>query len=169
MAIFGRLPAEIRARIGREHVLGWGTWQASRFELGHVVATNLALHLIKSVDGVDSVLPWDIFVSASWNEPQLDVVVQQSAGEPPVRRSLTLPEPGHVPEAVRDRVTSSIVFSTQLALVGDRGARFTARRVPGTPELRWSVVFDPGLDSSDPDLRGAAEARLADLRTQLGA
>jgi hypothetical protein len=52
--------------------------------------------------------------------------------------------------------------------VGERGARFVARRVAGSSELRWSVVFDVGLDPADPDLRRRADAILGELRTSLG-
>ena len=40
--------------------------------------------------------------------------------------------------------------------------------MPGTTDLRWSVVFDAGLDPSDPQLRVRADDVLAGLRTSLG-
>jgi hypothetical protein len=65
-------------------------------------------------------------------------------------------------------VTSSIVVQHHAELVGERGARFVARRVPGSTDLRWSVVFDTGLDPADPELRRRADEILADLRASLG-
>jgi hypothetical protein len=175
MALFNRLPPHVRAHLNREHVLGWGRWQASRFELGYAVATSRALYLIKHADAEDpadsatTAIEWDTFIRANWDEPMLDIVVEPASGAAPMARSITLPEPGHVPEAVRDRVTSSIVTSTHIPLVGERGARFIARRVASDSGLRWSVVFDVGLDSTDPKLRERAEVELAALRGQLGA
>jgi hypothetical protein len=174
MALFNRLPPHVRTHLNREHVLGWGRWQASRFELGYAVATSRALYLIKHADAEDPVdsataaIGWDTFIRANWNEPMLDIVVQPASGAEPMSRSITLPEPGHVPEAVRDRVTTSIVASTHIPLVGDKGARFIARRVDSDSGLRWSVVFDAGLDSTDPKLRDLAVVELAALREQLG-
>ena len=75
---------------------------------------------------------------------------------------------GRLPEVVRERVTASIVIQHHVELVGERGARLLARRVPGTTDLRWSVVFDAGLDPADPELRRRADEALAVLRTSLG-
>jgi hypothetical protein len=69
---------------------------------------------------------------------------------------------------VRERVNASIVVQHHAALVGDAGARLVARRIPGSTDLRWSVVFDPGLDPSDPDLRARADEALTALRSALG-
>jgi hypothetical protein len=69
---------------------------------------------------------------------------------------------------IRERVNASIVVQRRIELVGERGARFVARREPGTTDLRWSVVFDAGLDPSDPELRRRADEALAALRVSLG-
>ncbi len=69
---------------------------------------------------------------------------------------------------MRERVTASIVIQHHALLDGDLGARFVARRVPGSVDLRWSVVFDAGLDPRSPDLRRRADTALAELRTSLG-
>jgi hypothetical protein len=55
-----------------------------------------------------------------------------------------------------------------VALRGEAGARFLGRRVPGSTDLRWSVVFDAGLDPRDPVLRARADDALAVLRSSLG-
>jgi len=168
MARWERLPAQIRSFLGGEKVLAWGHWQASRVESGYAVATARALHLIKP-DADPTVIPWDSVVRASWDEPVADLVVQPVPGGPSIRRSITLPVPRRVPEAIRDRVTANIVHSTYVELTDQGGARLIARRTYGSPELRWAVVFDAGLDPSDPGLRARAESELATLRSLLGA
>ena len=75
---------------------------------------------------------------------------------------------GALPSVVKERVNASIVVSRHVELQGERGARLVARRTPGSSELRWSVVFDPGLDPADPDLRASADAALEALRGSLG-
>lgn len=163
-----RLPAEVRAQIGRAKVLGWGRWQGSRDELGYAVASMSGLHLFRSQDSPVTTITWDSIVRAQWNDPVLEVVHQPEAGRPPVERSLTLPAPGQVPDAVRDRVTSNIFVSTHVKLDGDRGARLIARRRTDGPGMDWTVVFDSGLDSEDPRLRAAADRALAEVRAQFG-
>jgi hypothetical protein len=75
---------------------------------------------------------------------------------------------GTIAGVVRERVNASIVVQDRITLSGRAGARVVARRVPGSTDLRWSVVFDPGLDPGDPALRAAADAALAELRASLG-
>jgi hypothetical protein len=43
-----------------------------------------------------------------------------------------------------------------------------ARRAGDDAPVRWTVVFDSGLDPTDPALREAADEALARLRSALG-
>ena len=74
-----------------------------------VVVTGEALYLPQRSGEVRR-LPWDGVVSASWEAPVLEVV---EAGVTAPARVL-LEEPGRVPEAVRERVMSSIVVSERV-------------------------------------------------------
>ncbi|MCW2876476.1 MAG: hypothetical protein JWQ95_576 [Sphaerisporangium sp.] len=124
----------------------------------YVVATDRALHLPG-----DEALPWYRIDRALWDEEGLLVVATDGA-----KRRLPLPEPGRLPEAVRERVTSSILVNRHVRL-GDRGGvRLVARRVPGQDAAQWEFVFDPGLDPADPGLRAAAEQVLEEMRRNLG-
>ena len=49
-----------------------------------------------------------------------------------------------------------------------KGARLVARRAGLDGEIRWSVIFDEGLDAQDPQLQAAAMEQLALLRESLG-
>ncbi|MBK9740539.1 MAG: hypothetical protein IPO93_13745 [Actinobacteria bacterium] len=73
-----------------------------------------------------------------------------------------------LPAAVRDRVTASVVISDRVALGEGAKALLVARRGSDDGEIRWSVVFDAGLDPRDPTLRAAADEALAQLRDSLG-
>ena len=73
-----------------------------------------------------------------------------------------------MPPTLRERVTASIALSEHVDFAGGAGARITARRVPGKDGLTWNVVFDPGLDPGDPDLRRSADAAIAQLKSATG-
>lgn len=125
---------------------------------GYVVATDRALRMPGRRP-----LPWYRIDRALWDQAGLSVHATDG-GE----WRLALPDPGRLPEAVRERVTSSILVNRHVRL-GDRGGvRLVARRVPGRDEALWELVFDPGLDGSDPGLRAAADQVLEELRRNLG-
>jgi hypothetical protein len=164
-----RTPAEVRERVPGERVLAWMAVGESS-----LVATETAL-VLPEVEGVrraaDAALrvPWDRVLRASWDPEIVEVTAQtETGGRPVVHRVRISGEPGALPEVVRERVTSSIVVQHHALLDGERGARFIARRVPGSTDLRWSVVVDAGLDPSDPALRAAADEILVTLRASLG-
>ena len=73
-----------------------------------------------------------------------------------------------LPEAVHAKVTESVIVSERLPLGDGAGALAVARRGSDDDAIWWSVVFDPGLDPTDPALRSRADAALADLRSSLG-
>jgi hypothetical protein len=164
-----RPPAEVRERVPGERVLAWMPVGESS-----LVATETTLVLpeddgVRRTAGPDLRVPWDRVLRASWEPEIVEVTAQpESGGKPVVHRVRISGEPGVLPEVVRERVTSSLVVQHHARLDGERGARFIARRVPGTTDLRWAVVFDPGLDPADPLLRARADEVLAGLRTSLG-
>jgi hypothetical protein len=79
-----------------------------------------------------------------------------------------MPDPGDVPAVVRSFVTDSVVVSQQVEVAPGSGARLVARRAGLDGEIRWAVIFDEGLDASDPVLQQAAMAQLEQLRESLG-
>jgi hypothetical protein len=46
--------------------------------------------------------------------------------------------------------------------------RFIARRPIGGAQVRWTVMFAPDIDTSNPGLRAAADDQLTELRETLG-
>lgn len=158
----GRLPADVRDALDLargERPLAFAATRGGWY----VVATSAALHLPTASGGFHR-LPWERIDQASWQDGHLRV--QTAAGGPEYR--VRLPDPGSVPETVRERVTATVVISRTARLPGGGSVRIAARRPPGGGDVRWSLVFDAGLDPSDPGLRAQAEQILEDVRRQTG-
>jgi len=157
-----RTPDSVKARATGELVLAWVASGDSS-----IVATENALLL--PAGSTPERIPWDLVLRASWNERTVEVTSQDVPGAPAVvHRVAFAGDPGSLPGVVRERVNASIVVIRHVALRGEQGARLVARRHPSDSHLRWSVVFDPGLDPRDPDLRRDADEALRVLRASLG-
>ncbi|TMR89608.1 hypothetical protein [Nonomuraea basaltis] len=156
MSFLRRLPADVRKSLAtepRERVLTFATSSD-----GHVVATNLALFLS---DGTR--VPYEEIDKASWDEDGLRVLTMDGT-----RHFERISEPRMLPETIRERVNSTIVVNKHVNLPGRGGVRLVARRRPGGEVLGWTLVFDDGLDPSDPGLRAQAEQALEGVRRSMG-
>ncbi|REE99366.1 hypothetical protein [Thermomonospora umbrina] len=157
-----RLPASVRDALDLtrgERVLAHAPTRGG----SHVVATVLALHL-PTGDGAFIRLPWDRIERATWDKGGLDVH-ETSGGR---AHHIGLTDPGSVPETIRERVTSTVAVTHPAVLPGGGKVRVTGRRSPATGDLRWSFMFEAGLDPNDPGLLAQAEQVLEDLRRQTG-
>lgn len=112
-------------------------------------------------------LPWERIGAASWRDDALEVSVSFPQRQPE-RMVLRFDEPERLPEAVRDRVTSSIVVNEHVRIDGRLGVRIVGRRRPAQQALIWTLAFDRGLDPDDPWIRGRAEEELERLREMTG-
>lgn len=151
-----RLPIELRPSLARdERVLAW----ARVDDRTVVVATNRGLHL----PGYEP-LGWHEVHKAAWTGRELTItpaaVVEEREGylvtadRPAV--TVTVPEPGDLPQVVRARVTRSVSFSSH-HLVPGGGVRVVARRVPGVDGLSWAVRYDDGTDPRGPGVVDATD------------
>lgn len=159
------LPTEVSAAIPKaERVMAWAAGP-DRLDGGVtvVVATDCALY----ADGYLDRLPWEQVLRASWGDPILEVVCLDDKGSTEMLR-ITLDSAGSIPQVVFDRVTSTIVMRSRVELEGSRGATLVARRIRGTSEVRWEVVFDPGIDPANPKYRAITDERLDWLRESAG-
>ena len=161
-----RLPGPVLAMLQvppDERVLAWGsTDRAGGTQTVVAAATDRALYVQETGERI----PWEQIVKATWDEPVLDVTRQAADGRTlPVLR-VRVETPNDLPAAVRERVTDSVIVSERRDLRGGAKALFVARRLGD--DVRWTVVFDAGLDHEDPALRAAADATLAELRSSLG-
>ncbi len=165
--MFGRgVPKDVLARLAipdGEHVVAWANGVSGPSADGtHVVATDRALY------GVGERLPWDRISRAQWDEPLLEVVVLDGNDQPGRLVRVRLAVGSQLPAAVHAKVTESVVVSERLVLDGGGGALAVARRGSDDDRIRWSIVFDAGLDPTDPALRAQADQALARLRDSLG-
>lgn len=162
----GRLPGSVIAmlHIGPgERVVAWGSSPGTdATQTLFAAATDKALYLQATGDR----LPWDRISKAIWDDPLLELLVAGDEGQPRLLR-VRVEDARDLPAAVHDRVTASVLVSERVDLGNGAGALMVARRADDD-EVRWTVVFDSGLDASDPALRAAADAALARLREALG-
>ena len=148
-----------------EKVVAWASAPgADATQTLFTAATDRAIY----VQELSERIPWDRISKASWQEPLLELVVLDDDGQPARVVRIRVEEARDLPAAVHDRVTASVVVSERVDLGGGAFALMVARRASDDDEVRWSVVFDPGLDASNPVLREAAETALARLRSALG-
>lgn len=129
-----------------------------------LVATDAALLL------PDRRLPWVGVATAGWDQDSstLTVEMMRNPHEPPpelLRR--VVPEPGFLPETVRERIEASIIANRHVRVRGKAGLRVLARSASRSDELVWQVVLDKGLEAGDPLVRSTAEQALDELRREL--
>ena len=162
-----RPPAEALTPLDRdERVVSWATAWGD----GAVLATPLGLWLPAATER----LPWHLIDKATWKESVLSVVPAVDGGdgvltEQPAR-TVRLTVPRDLPQTVRVRVQKAIAFTRHHPLPGDgrRGVRVVGRRVPGRDGVSWQLVFDPGVDVTDPLVRAAADGYVEQARAELG-
>nr|WP_090791348.1 hypothetical protein [Asanoa ishikariensis] len=159
-----KLPADSGVTLDSdERVIAW-----SRTEAGaYVVATDRGLRL-PDRDRLD----WHQIHKAVWSGRELTVtpasVVEQREGydvmadATPV--SVLLLEPREVPQQVRARVTGSVSYTSHHVVDDGVGVRVVARKVRGHDGLAWSVRYDPGAETSTPDVLSATGALVAEAR-----
>ncbi|GIH92219.1 hypothetical protein ACFFMN_18350 [Planobispora siamensis] len=152
MRLFNRTPAEVRAAVDpADRVLAHAEGPD-----GRVIATDRALYLSGTR------LPWYQVDRGVWDEEGLTVLTTDGR-----EHRARLPEPGRVPEVVRERVVASIVVSQYVPLDVRGGVRLVARRAEDD-RMIWEFVFDAGLDPQDPGLRALAEQALEGVRRSFG-
>ncbi|MDO8731961.1 MAG: hypothetical protein Q7L55_05235 [Actinomycetota bacterium] len=156
-----RLPKTAREAAGvpaSERVIAWAPDQRDP-EL-FVIATNSAIY------AKGAVIPWVNIIRAHWNEPFLELTTEQVGGTSQ-RLRIPLAEPGNLPAAVHTQVTANVIVSEKLILANGSQCLAAARRQAGD-EISWTVVFDEGVDPTDPEIRAQADFALNELRSALG-
>lgn len=129
-----------------------------------VAATDRAFY-----PGSGQRIAWSSIAKAEWDEPFLVIVLIDAQGRPADRLRVELgPSPEALAAAVHDRVTGSVLVTERAELPSGGAALFTARRDSDDGSIRWAVVFDAGIDPSDPVVRAEATEKLGQLRNSLG-
>jgi hypothetical protein len=161
MRLFRRrkLPAALRPPLGPEERIV--AWAGATGDLA-VVATNLGVWL----PGATERLGWHEIHKATWSGRQLALVGAREVetidgytvlADHPAGVQ-TLLDPDDVPQQVRVRVNKSIAYTQHHPVPG---VRVVARRVPRVNGLRWTVRYDDGVESADPEVRAVTAELVA--------
>ncbi|GIF73904.1 hypothetical protein [Asanoa siamensis] len=159
-----KLPADAGVTLEPdERVIAW-----SRTEAGPlVVATDRGLRL-PDRDRLD----WHRIHKAVWSGRELTVTPAEVVEErdeyevlaDATPQSVLLLEPKEIPQQVRARVTGSVSYTSHHAIDGG-GVRVVARKVRGRNGLAWSVRYDPGTETSTPEVVETTGALVAEARS----
>lgn len=158
MKLFKRsLPNEFADHLQkRERVIAW-----AKHTGGMIAVTDLALISLDHHENVR--IPWELTISGKWDEPILVISLQDSLHGEVKQRAWNLAQPGLVPTAVRERITTAQVFD-QVKDIPDLGkVRFIARRSPHG--ITWDYLSDQKFN---PNSQTHIQAALSQLRQTLG-
>ena len=163
------VPDDVAAAIAlepHEKLLAWAVEEGSGVT---VVAGRHRLYAVApGPDGLHVVLsrPWHLVDAGLWSGEDGSLRVTWVDGERPAR--FVLPEPGQLPEALRERVQASVVIVEALELPNRRSARVVVRKDLATGALISQAVLGPGVRSTDPGVSEQVGAGLARVREQVG-
>lgn len=145
-------------------MISWGVGDKTDPDGSLIVATDVALYEQRSWRRIE----WQQVTKGTWEQPEFVIDFDDEGVARRLR--IRVDDARDIPAAVRDRVTDTVVVSEYRTLEGDRGAFFVARRSPDgdVGDIRWSVVFDEGLDPGSTATRERADAELEQIRASLG-
>lgn len=157
------MPADVAQALGvaGERVLAWSALAGG----GAAAAT---------VDGLRIVTPRGVLVSRPWLEVDHAAWDQDSrmlavwwVGSRQTTPLELLDEEGRLPEVIRERVQSSVLLSSTVALPGGRTARVVLRKGPGGA-LVTQHLLPPGTRADAPDVAPVLARAEAALRAEVG-
>jgi len=155
-----KVPIDLARAIPRgQKVLAWANVAG-----GFIAATSEALINVDSHEA--NVIPWGYTLQARWESPLLRVTVQSTPQSAPFEMSWLIQEPGLIPVAVRDRVTSAVVIDQFRQLEGVGRVLFIARRA--FDEIVWTAVPDNQDLANTEAGQHAIDAELHILRANFG-
>ncbi|WP_392545264.1 hypothetical protein [Oryzobacter telluris] len=163
------VPADVAAVIAPGHGEKLLAWAAEERTGGTVVAGRHRLYAVApGPDGLTVALarPWHLVDAGSWEGETATLTVTWVDGEKPVR--LVLPEPGQVPETLRERVQASVVLAEAVDLGNRRTAKVVVRKDLETDRLLSQAVLPKGVRSTDPGVSEQVREGLARVREQVG-
>ena len=151
------VPAELGNLIGpKESLVAWtGT------NTGFIAVTNSRLLLINA-ESWEARL-WQDAIAARWDDPSLQITFSNQDQLEVLEISLA--EPGLVPVAVRDRVTSVIVFDRVVSVPELGNVRFLARRT--SDGISWFTMPISQIPDTEAT-RNLIASELQNLRANLG-
>jgi hypothetical protein len=157
-----RVPAEIRALApveSGERILAF----AHSPDGALVLATDRALRY--QGGGSWSRLVWERVGRIAWDDERNTLAVTDAGSARVADVALHATDGPRLTDLARERVGSTFLLSTMVALSGRRHARVTARRQPGSDRTLWQVDLGGGGDPADPTVRAEIATAIARLGT----
>ncbi len=110
-------------------------------------------------------LGWADITTAGWRDGVLRLVrgveVEDGYVESQRPELWSIPEPGGLPPAIRERVTHSVSVTEHFPLRPTGGVRIVGRKVPGEDGLRWRAHLDGDASRHDPQVRDQVSELIA--------
>jgi len=134
---------------------------------GSAIAATTHRLVVSADDGLTSI-GWANIERATFDQESGQLVVVETAdlAARPHRHLLRVDAPT-VLDVIREQVKASVVLTRHVALSNGTSVRVTARRLPESGAMAWTVGVDAGLDVSDPEIRGRIDSAIAAVRAEL--
>jgi hypothetical protein len=149
-----------------ERVLA-SVWQATA---ALAVATERAVY-DQHGPGADrswSRLGWDDVDQVLWDDEQHTLTLTRAGPGESSPVVLRLPRRSPLLELARERVTATTLARVPLLSAGRVCGCLTARRLPGSDQVRWVLTLRDATAAGDPALRARVSGAIAALEADLG-
>lgn len=135
-----------------------------------VVATGHAIYHQDETAGARSWsrLGWEDVGRVRWDEGSSALTLTRLRGPGPPEMALHLARHAPVVELASERVTWTILADAPVLSRGRACGRLTARRRPGSGEVRWVFTLLDAAAAGDPALRSRVSGAIAALEAELG-
>lgn len=159
-----RVTADVRASAPLEpgeRILAF----AHNLDGGLVVATERALR--HQTTGGWSRLGWEQVGRVTWGDDRRTLAVTDASAGHATAITLHASDGRRMADLARERIGFTNLLTRVVPLTGNRLARITARRQPGTGRIIWHVGLGSGSDLPDPELRSEIDAAVEELRAHI--
>jgi hypothetical protein len=113
-------------------------------------------------------LGWDDVDQVLWNDERHTLTLTRAGPRGPSSVVLRLHRSVPLVELARERVTATTLARAPLLSAGRVCGWLTARRPPGSDEVRWALVLRDATAAVDPALRSCVSGAVAALEAGLG-
>jgi hypothetical protein len=128
-----------------------------------VLATDRALR--HQAAGGWSRFGWEQIGRIAWDDDRHVLALTDVATGQAADIALHAADGARLTDLARERVGSTFLLTTRVALTDHGAARVTARRQPGSDRTLWQVDLSSGADPADPRVRTEIAATIRQLRT----
>jgi hypothetical protein len=132
-----------------------------------VLATDRALH--HQAAGGWSRIGWEQIERITWDHDRRTLAVTDAGSARVAELALHPADGPRLTNLARERVGSTSLLTTRMALTDHKHAQLTARRQPGSDRTLWQVDLNSGANPADPSVRTKIATAIARLRTHFEA